>query len=76
MTTEEIVTREEFEALKKDLEDLKAGKIVKKPKVKRAPSEYNKFMSEKMLELKSKNKDMDRKEVFKKAVEAWKKNKK
>ena len=42
-----------------------------KPKVKRAPTQYNLFIQKKIMELKNSNPDIDRKELMKMAAKAW-----
>ena len=66
------ITREEFDALKKDMESLKKGvKIPKKDRVKRAPSKYNIYVGDKIKEFKIKSPDIKYTEAFKQAVASW-----
>ena len=66
------ITREEFDALKKDMENLKKGaKIPKKDRVKRAPSKYNIYVGDKIKEYKIKSPEMKYTEAFKQAVASW-----
>jgi len=65
----------------------KASKTVKKERVKRerdadgniikkrAPSAYNLFVKDKIAEIKKENPDLNSKDAFKKAIEAWNKQK-
>lgn len=43
-----------------------------KPKIKRTPSEYNKFMKEELFKLKKNNPELSHKECFKIVCEMWK----
>jgi len=47
------------------------GNIIKK----RAPSAYNIFVAEKIAEIKKENPDLNSKDAFKQAIEAWNKQK-
>lgn len=77
----EYVKRSEFEALKQAFDEyMKKSEPVqpvpiepKKPKVKREPSKYNIFMSTEIKKIKERNPDMPPKDLFKFAVENWKK---
>tara|TARA_Y100000590_G_scaffold455210_2_gene603396 strand:- start:184 stop:429 length:246 start_codon:yes stop_codon:yes gene_type:complete len=72
----------------KDLEDLKerVGVLEKqlkhdsvpktKTKIKKAPSEYNKFMSKEIARLKKENPELDHKTAFRNATQSWGQNKK
>lgn len=71
--SEKYVTAKEFEDYKKDLE--KRIKKEQKPKVTRAPNEYNLYMKEKITELKKSDPKMSNKEAFSKSAETWSKDK-
>eukprot|EP00047_Mylnosiga_fluctuans_P001349 m.219874 g.219874 ORF g.219874 m.219874 type:complete len:90 (+) comp10269_c0_seq1:204-473(+) len=53
-----------------------AAKTAKAEKTKRAPSAYNIFIKDKLAELKASNPEMDHKQRFKAATEAWNEQKK
>lgn len=74
MSTE--VTREEFDALKKEIDALKKGSKMGKVKKTRAPSKFNIFVGDKIKEIKAKNKEIKHTEAFSQAVAAWKTEKK
>lgn len=65
--------RKEVDELKKTVEDIKNGE--KKVKRHRPPSEFNKFVGDKIKELKEKNPNMPHKELFSGAVALWNKTK-
>ena len=65
--------RNEVNELKKSVESLSMGKKVKRH---REPSEFNKFIGDKIKEIKVKNPSMSHKEVFSEAVSLWNKTKK
>jgi len=71
------VTRQEFDALKKEVSSLKKSSKMgsKVPKVKRAPTEYNKFMSSNIGAIREKNPDMTSTEIFKEVAGMWSKQK-
>jgi hypothetical protein len=73
------VSREEFEALKTAFEEFVSkdvpDKKVKKEKKPKAPSKYNIFIGETVKKLKTENPSTSGKDLFKQAVEAWKKQK-
>merc|ERR1712167_149920 len=63
-------------AKKKTATKKKSGAKDKKDKVKRAPSAYNVFMKKELEKLKKSKPNMDHKERFKAAAQAWSKQKK
>lgn len=69
---ENKILKEDIENLKKELNGKKPSK---KAKVTREPTEYNKFMSSKIAELKKEDSSLDHKKAFSLAVEEWKKQK-
>lgn len=76
MTTD-TVTRAEFEELKSSIDALKMGKVVKKDKIKRAPTAYNMFIGEAIVKIRKDNTDpkLTHKHFFSMAVDSWKKKK-
>ena len=66
------VTREEFNQLKEQVNNLKMGKNITKKKNTRPPSAYNIFIREEIAKLKTKfGKTKDHKEIFSLAVKNW-----
>ena len=75
--TEDTITRKEFDAITKRLDNLeKSAKFGKAPKKTRKPSEFNIYVGDKIKEIKGKNPNMEHKLAFKKAVESWNSRKK
>jgi len=75
--TDVAVTREEFDALTKQVAVLeKSSKGAKVPRKKRAPSEYNLYVGDQIKAIKIKNPTVSHTDAFKQAVDAWKKTKK
>ena len=71
------VTREEYDALAKKVKLLqKQIKSEGKPKTKRKPSEFNKFVASQLAEIKKANPKQDHKTNFSQAVKAWNQRKK
>lgn len=71
--TEIETLRKEVNDLKKTVANLQAGK---KEKRHREPSEFNKFVGDKIKEIKAKSPGLSHKEVFSEAVNLWNKTKK
>ena len=70
------VSREEYDALAKKVKKLESQVRGDKPKVKRKPSEFNKFVAKKIAEIKKANPDQDHKVNFSQAIKAWNDQKK
>ena len=61
--------------LTKKVEALESEKLPKKEKKSRPPSAYNKFMKNKLPELKKEFPDLNHSELFKKCATLWKEEK-
>jgi len=70
------VSREEYDALAKKVKKLESQVRGNKPKVKRKPSEFNKFVAKKIAEIKKANPDQDHKVTFSQSIKAWNDKKK
>ena len=68
--TEIDTLRDEIKDLRKTVANLQMGK---KEKRHRPPSEFNKFVGDKIKEIKAKNPGMSHKDVFSEAVKMWNK---
>ena len=70
-TTNDFVTRKEFDDMKKKIEQLE------KPKEKRtrAPNQYNLFLGEELKKIKADKPTINNQEAFKLATERWAKHK-